>query len=205
MSQEEEEFVDDRGNKKKAKSKDVAWQYHPARMLIRDRFENGQIPLSYSDASGFGPRAVYDSLIPLGDPAMNGVKYNEEFTRHLRDLRMQVVGCSDRARDDEDAYKNFRMNHPTQKVDGRGRPRWQGSEAEALLKQDMDDGIHKQFDKPSLFYQSRPEYQKFQLDVFRGHIDQEKRLRNYYNYLEKQEAEEKKKMEKARKKVVEGK
>ncbi|CAB9506851.1 unknown protein [Seminavis robusta] len=195
----------DNGNEKKKAKIKVDWKYHPARTLIRDRFENGQIPLSYSIASGFGPRDVYDSLIALGDPAMTGVEYDEEFTRHLRDIRLQIAECSDRARDDEDAYKNFRTNHPTPEVDGRGRPRWQGSEAEVLLKQDMDDGIHKQFDKPSSFYESRPEYQKFELEVFRGHIDQEKRLRNYYNYLEKEEAEEKEKLEKARKKVTGGK
>ena len=58
-------------------------------------------------------------------------------------------------------------------------PQWKGSEAQRLLKIDMDEGKHLQ-KKPRLFQKDRPEYQEFPGQVFRNHIYQELRSRKYY-------------------------
>ena len=49
---------------------------------------------------------------------------------------------------------------------------WHGSTAEALLKQDVKGGLHKHF-KPKELWKQRPEYQQFNLNIFRNHIYQE--------------------------------
>jgi len=52
-----------------------------------------------------------------------------------------------------------------------GYPRWQGSEAEALLKIEIDDGEHMKM-KPEELHKTRKEYEDFLLTVFRKHIYQ---------------------------------
>ena len=99
--------------------------------------------------------------------------------------------------DDEAAYRNFMENHPQRSFDAIGRPRWEGSAAEALLKQDMDEGYHLA-KRPFALYDSRPEYKVFDLDVFRGHIDQEIRLRNYLSFLKDKEEALQQRREKAK-------
>ena len=51
---------------------------------------------------------------------------------------------------------------------------WDGSEAQRLLKLDMEKNRHKNV-KPELLWITRPEHQKFKLEKFRGHIHQELR------------------------------
>ena len=69
---------------------------------------------------------------------------------------------------------------------------WNGSPAERLLKQDISEKRHEQM-KPQLLWNSRPEYQKFDLNKFRGHVHQElrsKRERNYWLVKRMKKAEE---------------
>ena len=58
---------------------------------------------------------------------------------------------------------------------------WDGSEAQTLLKQDISKERHKQL-KPELLWLTRPQYQKFELKKFRGHIHQELRSKKETNY-----------------------
>jgi hypothetical protein len=58
----------------------------------------------------------------------------------------------------------------------KGYPRWDGSDAERLLKEDADEGLTNSI-KPSDLHETRPEYQAFPLKTFRDHIHQENRSR----------------------------
>ena len=103
-------------------------------------------------------------------------------------------------------YKNFRTNFATMKrrirenkgrsdIDEAGFLRdmsiytlakdtegiWNGSPAEGLLKQDISKNYHVQM-RPKILWKTRPEYQEFELDTFRGHIHQEVRSRRETNY-----------------------
>ena len=52
--------------------------------------------------------------------------------------------------------------------------RWDGSEAQKLLKQDVDNDLHKFFETPKRLWLSRTEYHtKFDLAEFRPHVHQE--------------------------------
>ena len=58
---------------------------------------------------------------------------------------------------------------------------WDGSKAQEQLKEDMSNKYHEQL-KPKSLWQSRPEYQEFDLQKFRGHIHQELRRSRETNY-----------------------
>jgi len=78
---------------------------------------------------------------------------------------------------DEAALFNDRQLHPVDPVQAhRGYPRWAGSEAQRLLKVDIDNRVHETM-QTRHFYQTRPEYQQSPLKVFRNHIQQERRSR----------------------------
>ena len=81
-------------------------------------------------------------------------------------------------------------------------PRWQGSEAEGLLKLDIDNGLN-QIMRPKALRASRPQYLQFPLDVFRNHIYQETRARMerpYWLARKKEKEEEKRNKSKKKKK-----
>ena len=60
--------------------------------------------------------------------------------------------------------------------------RWNGSDAQQLLKQDMERNLHTRL-APKALYHLRPEYYKeFTLKQFRDHIQQEKRSKLETNY-----------------------
>ena len=64
----------------------------------------------------------------------------------------------------------------------RDEPRWEQSEAERLLRVDMNEDKHKTM-RPNELYNSRTEYtNNYPLTVFRKHIDQEERRRKMLSY-----------------------
>lgn len=80
-------------------------------------------------------------------------------------------------------------------------PCWQDSEAEQLLKSDIEAGIGTSI-KPEQLWNSRVEYQSFPLTVFRKHIYQELRAEAEKGYWlnKKKEKEDKKKKKKQQQK-----
>ena len=64
--------------------------------------------------------------------------------------------------------------------DSRGRRRWDGSDAQIFLREDVGNGFHALFDAEQLYLQ-RDEYQLFDLPLFRKHITQEKRRQKRLN------------------------
>ena len=77
-----------------------------------------------------------------------------------------------RAVADQRAYDVHRKNHPRPQLDPRGKPQRHGSEAEKFLEEDLENGLFDDKTTPVMLRQSRPAYQEFDLDVFRGHIHQ---------------------------------
>ena len=76
---------------------------------------------------------------------------------------------------------------------------WHGSEAEQLLRDDVEEGRHKE-KKPRELYLTRPQYQQFDINIFRKHIYQETRRQLDSNYW----LVKKKKKEKKRRAQLEG-
>jgi hypothetical protein len=100
------------------------------------------------------------------------------FSDNLRNLFDVLERNDKRAEADAAALAHDRTIHPVgpETAKGCGYPRWEGSDAQRLLKMDIDAGRNKEF-KPKELHKSRMEYQAFPLHVFRDHIYQETRDR----------------------------
>jgi hypothetical protein len=79
------------------------------------------------------------------------------FPSRLRSARQQIACLNNRATSDSAALAHDRRIHPKAAYNHRGEPRWEGSEVERLLRQDMSEGKHKTM-KPEQLYHSRKEY-----------------------------------------------
>ena len=77
------------------------------------------------------------------------------------------------------ALERSRAMYPKKTHNERGEPRWEGSKAASLLKQDVANGEHLGVPKAQ-FRASRPEYLEFKAKVFRGHVHQEIKTRKFY-------------------------
>jgi hypothetical protein len=172
-----------------ASSKDAAadddddWRNHPARAVLKAGFEDGTIPLNYSKT--IRPKGVWELF--KDHEAFQGMEYNTKFTTRLRSLRIIMSARVDRCKIDQEAFDAFRAKNPKQTHNEMGELRWEGSDAELLLKEDIEAGEHIGL-TPNELHCLRPEYQLFPLKKFRGHIDQEKRLRKLHAYLKDKQA-----------------
>jgi hypothetical protein len=101
------------------------------------------------------------------------------FPSRLRGARQQIASKNNRASSDSAALAHDRKIYPKAASNHRGEPRWEGSEAERLLRKDMDEGKHNQM-RPELLYYTRKDYhENYPLKVFREHIYQEERRRKF--------------------------
>jgi hypothetical protein len=99
------------------------------------------------------------------------------FARNLANLRKALKEQNERSSVDSRALAYDKKLYPQCDVtDSRGLPRWEGSDAERLLKFDIDRGEHNKM-KRSELHLTRVAYQAFSLTVFRKHIHQEVRSR----------------------------
>ncbi|CAB9507153.1 hypothetical protein SEMRO_295_G110320.1 [Seminavis robusta] len=105
----------------------------------------------------------------------------KNFSDRLKRLRNKVVDKNNRSKRDADALVHDRKIYPTQTHNEQGQLRWHGSEAEKLLEKDVDEEKHISMTKIEL-YNSRLEYQHFNLRVFRGHVYQELKKRKFLAY-----------------------
>jgi SAP domain len=121
----------------------------------------------------------------------------ENFKQNLASLRDRFSNFRISADLDEAALRTDRCLHP---VEAEGR--WPGSEAESLLKKDIDDGKHLTMSPAELYnHPERSPYKAFPHDQFRKHIHQEVRSRkdNLYWIALKEKGKAKKEEKKAKK------
>ena len=126
----------------------------------------------------------------------------ENFKQNLAALRERLGKFRVSAQFDDDALRSDRRIHPIER-----EGRWPGSEAETLLKKDIDDGIHLTLTPSELYHHvDRAPYREFGETKFRKHIHQEVRSRSdslYWTQLKevsKSEKEEKKAKKEAKRK-----
>jgi len=171
---------------KKSADEPPPWKDGEAKELLRKDIVNGKI-------DGKGPKEVYNMR-----PEYRAYKY-DNFVTNLRNLRKSLAELQERADDDaaalaHDEALDLRSN-------GKPYPRWQGTEAETLLKLDIDNDQQKN-KTPRELQATRPEYAPYPSKVFRDHIHQETRSRLERSYWlarrkEKEEAEKRKRRKQA--------
>ena len=144
-----------------------------------------------------------------GHPAFARLKLNDEFKRRLKSVRDDYVLKAERCKHDLVAFQAAKKNHPTPEFNSRGEPQWNGSAAQAILKEMVALGEHagidpkdiwsgeaqKQFKEKHAAGQAcshiwingdlKATFQVYGLDTFRDHIYQEERLRKFNHYVSK--------------------
>jgi len=187
----QEEQGDDEGNGEGEALEDewdyvqgLLWQDHPVRELLLNALINKEIPTDYRLMA---PLDVWNKY--CDNDIFEGMEY-DAFKRRLLALRNQVKVGWQRAEQDLQSFKIAKQNHPPPPRNHRDEPHWSGSEAQRLLKEDMDNNMHFNL-KPEHLWESRPEYGEFYLSTFRDHLWQEHKTRKYL-YTLKLRSEEKK-------------
>jgi len=165
-------------NKKKKKPW-KPWATSKAKQQLKKWFKDGTLLLDYSET--IGPRKLWDIHCEkhqfFGGA---GMKYDSTFTNRLRSVKNDHDKKDTRADQDLQSFNNFMANHPTPAVNSRGEPRWQGSEAERQLKEDIKNQYHVGKKPKDLWEDAeRQSYKNYPLKVFRDHIYQEVRLRKW--------------------------
>jgi len=143
-------------------AKTTSWEY--VKELLKDDIKSGKVLPSMA------PRDIYDL-----QQEYKGIKY-KKFRTNLNNIQKSLKKLSNEALVDSNAVANDCRAHPKNN-DGNALysyPRWDGLEAQRLLKLDVDDGTHERL-LPREFHQARVEYQAYPLDVFWKHIHQETR------------------------------
>ena len=148
----------------------VPWHKSEARRLLEGDLATGRIP---SDGREMGTSAVYASR---PEYAVYTIKL---FTTRLASMRKTARNENPRRAADVVAHVHDRQLHTQATHNSNGVPRWEGSDAERFLKQDITAGLNTQM-MPRVLYRTRAAYHEFfTLDQFRGHIAQEVKSRKF--------------------------
>jgi hypothetical protein len=115
-----------------------------------------------------------------GHVAFEGMVFNSIFKRRLEAVALNHNSKKVRAADDLKAFNQYRAKYPIRSHNDFGMPRWDGSDAQRLLKKDMQEGKQAGL-KPSQFRATRPEFTAIPLPVFTDHIYQEQKLIKFQN------------------------
>jgi len=163
-------------------------EHHPARKLLYDELVDGRIPVDYKK---MGPAEVFFTYAGTTEFQMNGMSYDATFRSRLLALRNIVKREMQRAKKDKNALRIALKNYPPPANDHHGRPQWNGSVAQILLKLDVANGKHRQMKPHELrTLPFRQEHMLHSVDEFRWKLQQEIRTQKYL-YTLKYRAEEK--------------
>jgi hypothetical protein len=140
------------------------WRRCRAKKQLVQDLESGFIPLLATEmtaAEAQELRDVYREVEP------------KKFKRNFEALRKATRDAKDRAMRDAAGLARDVQRRSNRPASPSRRTRWDGSEAQVLLRQDMQQNLHL---KRKELWQSRPEYyEHFTLRSFRDHIHTEDR------------------------------
>ena len=157
-----------KGTDEKTKKQQRWDDNHPVRQKLMDDVRQSKIPDDMDARAAWKLREEYES-IPF-----------DLWKDCLKGMRAIVKKKREAAADDEAALRRDRLVYPKSTINLMDKPEWDGSEAQICLEHDLDDDLHKEM-SPQELWQSRLQYQEFELDVFRGHIYQELHTRKWRN------------------------
>jgi hypothetical protein len=142
--------------KSKAKSLIYKDTMEGTRVLLEAKHENGELTMPLLD--------VYTR-----QPGLAKYHYSK-FSRRLGYLRKTIAELMDRKKEDQQDFVAYVSNHPASSFSHHGYMyiQYQGSEAQELLKQDIEEKLHETMGKKELWL-FRSEYNlNFPLSCFPG-------------------------------------
>jgi len=160
----------------------IGWDTSPAKAYLKDCFEDGVILVDYKQ----GEKPLEAAKRVGGEHCANhvafeGMAFNSIFQRRLQNVSKNHDSKKQRAADDLKAFKQHRAKHPIRSHADLGMPHWEGSEAERLMKKDMQEGKHVG-KKPSQFRATRPNvFGLIPKPIWYDHVCQELKLWKFCN------------------------
>lgn len=149
------------------------WAASKGRKLLREDIRSGHIPADMSWKTAYLRRPEF----AVGQTPAEAKRL---FEGRLRAARKFVSDRTARAAEEEALLHEDEIEFPTPATDAHGHPRWEGSAAQKLLKQDHAAGLTKALSNDE-FYHSRAEYQVYPASyIYRKKI-QEERTRKFLN------------------------
>ena len=145
-------------------AKAVPWQHSEAKKVLTNDIIDGKVSADLTWRQVF---AMREELY---------AQYKKNFATNLRNLQKSLKSLQDRADEDQAAVLHDLEAFPRSTVNARGHRRFDGSEAQRLLKHTFDNGEDEGL-LPKEIWLTRLEYQEFPLKVFRDHVSQERRRR----------------------------
>lgn len=158
-----------------------SWQNSKGKELLMKDLRSGKVAIK-----GKGDAiAVYNSRVEFGG---NNIDNQKKFPQRLRAARQKTVELNERSAFDVDAIAHDRVVFPINATNHLNEPRWEGSDAQIFLRNDVSSKLHQNM-KPQELHRLRAAYLKFSLKTFREHIYQEdkrqKYIRDKYNHHRK--------------------
>jgi hypothetical protein len=164
------------------------WRNSHAKQLLKEDIVAGRVTSSMPAKEVYAMRPKWYKAYKF-----------QNFKSNLENLHKRTSKDQNRASEDLSAFLHDMQIPRPQAVAPAAAvayPRWQDSEAEKLLKNDLEAGMGTSSIKPEQLWNSREEYQAFPLTVFRKHIQQELRAELATGYwLNKKKEKEKKKQQ----------
>jgi hypothetical protein len=169
----------------------MATNWEIAKVLLKEDWCAGMIPLTMGPSEVHIFRLEYEAV-----PHQN-------FSVNLNALRKKLDSQQKTAASDDAALAKDVELHPiNMNPVGRPYPRWDGSDAQRLLKQDVALEKHKTM-TPRALRMTSVEHQRFPKEVFAKHIHQVIRtLRETPHWLVKKQKQQEKKEKAAAKKLA---
>ena len=165
------------------KNKMGDWKSSKAKKELEKALQSGQIPLS---SDKMRPRDVY-----LSNPEFAAFDY-KCFSSNLRRLRQRIAEGQKQSSADSEALAHDRHIYPKMEIQSNGKYRWEGSQAERFLREDMAK-VDTAKDSVDL-YKSRQEYYNyFSQEDFVRHVRQEKDRRKFLAQYGAQKKDKRKK------------
>jgi len=160
----------------KKKKKKPTYNDSLARERLHDCLRRGEIPLDSKEMSSTEAFLLYpDEFAQFGG--------DKRFPGRLSTARTAHKKLEGKSEEEMAALQHDRKIHPVPTHNHRGEPTWEGSEAQFALKHDLRTGTYDpQTDWPMELFESRPEYQEYELETFRKHIQQEIHLIKLINW-----------------------
>lgn len=155
------------------------WRSSDGRKLLAKDLRDGTIPPDMPFDTAFFTRpefCVYDPS--LGHTEADALRL---FESRIDAARERLAAKRTRAQEENEAMLQDRQIYPRpQYSSASGEPQWEGSEAQAWLKQDIAQGLQKTMSRMQ-FYNSRDAYKVFKQQTIVQHIYQEERLIKFIN------------------------
>jgi len=144
----------------------------------RARFELSKLIFNGDIDSETSPQAAFDLCKSRLPEAFKHYRFEEKFwPKRLVAVITEVNLLAEKAKKEKESLVRDRKLKPKPAITQRGYPRWEGSSAEKLLREDIDNGKHLRHKSLKKFEASRPEYQQF--ENFGGHVHQDIKRRKY--------------------------